>query len=68
MDVPDIWKAKNRIMVMIIRYIMHCMVFPQKKRFFFTPSSHILTIVALWRSLLSADHSSRATPRNDDTC
>jgi hypothetical protein len=34
----------------------------------FPPSSHILTIVALWRSLLSANHSSRATPKNDDTC
>jgi hypothetical protein len=46
MDVPDIWKAKKCIMVMIIHYIVHCMIFPQMKRVF---SHHRRTYSQLWR-------------------
>jgi hypothetical protein len=58
MDVPDIWQRKNRITVMLIHHNGHCMMLSSKKRVFaiiLAPTHYS----QFWRSLLSADHSSR---------
>jgi hypothetical protein len=64
MDVPHIWQSNERHRG--DDYSLYCPLHDvfYKEKGVCTPSSHILTIVALWRSLLSADHSSQATQVN----